>query len=61
MNSSPMNRSASRIWISLGCLAASGSSLLAAEQGAETTSVPEPSAVLIGGLCGILFLLWRRK
>jgi hypothetical protein len=61
MCSFAMSSNASKIWITLGCLAASGSRLLAAEQAAETTSVPEPSAVLIGGLCGILFLLWRRK
>lgn len=24
-------------------------------------SVPEPSVALIGGLCGIIFLLWRKK
>lgn len=56
-----MSKTALKIWIPLSCFAASASSLLAAEEAAETTSVPEPSAVLIGGLCGIFFLLWRRK
>ena len=56
-----MKKSASKIRMTVGCLVVSGSSLLAAEQAAETTSVPEPSAILIAGLCGIFFLLWRRK
>jgi hypothetical protein len=59
--SPPMKKSLSKIWITLSCFVASGSSHLAADQAAETTSVPEPSAILIGGLCGIFFLLWRRK
>ncbi|MDA7613162.1 hypothetical protein N8598_02570 [Akkermansiaceae bacterium] len=53
--SPPMKKSLSKIWITLSCFVASGSSLLAADQAAETTSVPEPSAILIGGLCGIFF------
>jgi len=58
---SPMKKSLSKIRITLSCLVVSGSNLLAADQATETTSVPEPSAILIGGLCGIFFLLWRRK
>ena len=45
----------------LGCLAASTTGLFGAEGSGEPVAVPEPSAVLIGGLCGIIFLLWRRK
>jgi hypothetical protein len=56
-----MNRSLSKIRTTLSCFVASGSSLLAADQAVDTTPVPEPSAILIGGLCGIFFLLWRRK
>jgi hypothetical protein len=43
------------------CLGALTTSLFGAEGKVEPSAVPEPSAVLIGGLCGILFLLWRRK
>jgi hypothetical protein len=56
-----MNRSLSKIRTTLSCFVVSGSSLLAADQAVDTTPVPEPSAILIGGLCGIFFLLWRRK
>jgi hypothetical protein len=56
-----MDRSLSKIRTTLSCFVASGSSLLAADQAVDTTPVPEPSAILIGGLCGIFFLLWRRK
>lgn len=45
----------------LSCFAASTTALLGAEGDVEPSAVPEPSAVLIGGLCGIIFLLWRRK
>lgn len=34
---------------------------LADDAAGETAAVPEPSAMLIGGLCGILFLFWRSK
>lgn len=36
-------------------------SLFAAVEPVEVASVPEPSVALLGGLCGILFLLWRKK
>lgn len=61
INRSLMKRSLSKMRTTLSCFVASGSSLLAADQAVDTTSVPEPSAILIGGLCGIFFLLWRRK
>lgn len=34
---------------------------LGADEVPETAAVPEPSALLLGGLCGLLFLFWRRK
>ena len=36
---------------------------LAQGEGAVTdaTAVPEPSSAILAGVCGILFLLWRRK
>jgi hypothetical protein len=36
-------------------------SLCAAEEAAKAVSIPEPSMALLGGLCGIFFLLWRKK
>lgn len=36
-------------------------SLSAAEESANTAAIPEPSIALLGGLCGIFFLLWRKK
>ncbi len=27
----------------------------------DAATIPEPSVALIGGLCGIIFLFWRRK
>jgi len=27
----------------------------------DAASIPEPSVALLGGLCGIFFLLWRKK
>ncbi|YCM42092.1 hypothetical protein V2O64_12345 [Verrucomicrobiaceae bacterium 227] len=35
--------------------------LRAAEESTKASSVPEPSIALLGGLCGIFFLLWRKK
>ncbi|MGC6465487.1 MAG: hypothetical protein ACON38_14480 [Akkermansiaceae bacterium] len=35
--------------------------LRAAEESGETSSIPEPSVAMLGGLCGIFFLLWRKK
>jgi ABC-type multidrug transport system permease subunit len=38
-----------------------GSSLSAAVESTDAASIPEPSVALLGGLCGIFFLLWRKK
>ena len=46
---------------SLIALAATTSALSAAEESADVASVPEPSVAVLGGLCGIIFLLWRKK
>jgi len=44
-----------------GSLMACTASLWGADAPADAAPVPEPSVTLIGGLCGILFLFWRRK
>jgi len=56
-----MNVFAQKFWLFLGSLAILTNTLSAAEEVADTTAVPEPSAAILGGLCGIIFLLWRRK
>ncbi len=56
MNSLPF-----KFWLVLVSLATFTSNLSAADQVADTVSVPEPSAALLGGLCGVIFLLWRKK
>ncbi|MDB4740234.1 hypothetical protein OAF87_00260 [Akkermansiaceae bacterium] len=45
----------------IGSLLAASPQLHAATPGSEATSVPEPSAAILGGICGIIFLLWRKK
>ena len=50
----------------LASFVASSAHVLAAEAveaipAEDAAAVPEPSVALIGGLCGILFLFWRRK
>jgi len=37
------------------------SSASAEEIESQSTSVPEPSVAVLGGICGLLFLIWRRK
>lgn len=42
-------------------LAATTCALSASEETPGVASVPEPSVAVLGGLCGIIFLLWRKK
>jgi len=56
-----MKVSVHKFWLFPGSLAVLTNTLSAAEQVADTTAVPEPSAAILGALCGIIFLLWRRK
>lgn len=58
--SSQMKFSPSRLY-SIFVLAATTCALSAAEETPEVSSVPEPSVAVLGGLCGIIFLLWRKK
>ncbi|MDB4434428.1 hypothetical protein N9142_04755 [Akkermansiaceae bacterium] len=44
----------------IGSLMAASTQLHTATPGLEATSVPEPSAAILGGICGIIFLLWHR-
>lgn len=37
------------------------SSLAESGSVASTSAVPEPSISMLAGLCGIIFLLWRKK
>jgi len=37
------------------------STALGADVAEAGTAVPEPSIAILGGLCGLLFLIWRRK
>lgn len=46
--------------VAAGLLVLSGTAW-GAEDAAEVSAVPEPSALLLAGLCGLLFLFWRRK
>ena len=46
---------------SIVALVATTCALSAAEETPEVASVPEPSVAVLGGLCGIIFLLWRKK
>jgi len=46
---------------SIIAFAATTSALSAAQEGSDAASVPEPSVAVLGGLCGIIFLLWRKK
>lgn len=45
------------------CLMFIGSSglALATDEAPDAVAVPEPSALVLAGLCGLLFLLWRNK
>lgn len=40
-------------------------SLISQSAGAEVSqsaaTVPEPSVAVLGGICGLLFLIWRKK
>ncbi|MDG1671352.1 MAG: hypothetical protein P8H96_10815 [Akkermansiaceae bacterium] len=55
-----MNFSLSRLY-AIVALTATTCVLSAAEETPEVSSVPEPSVAVLGGLCGIIFLLWRKK
>ncbi|MDA7881239.1 hypothetical protein N9A94_02950 [Akkermansiaceae bacterium] len=55
-----MTSSLSKLY-SLAALAATTGVLRAAEESADAANVPEPSVAVLGGLCGIIFLLWRKK
>ena len=55
-----MNCLSSRFYL-IVALAATTCALSASEEGSEVSSVPEPSVAVLGGLCGIIFLLWRKK
>lgn len=37
------------------------SSLAEGDSVSSTLAVPEPSVSMLAGLCGIIFLLWRKK
>ncbi|MCX8239497.1 MAG: hypothetical protein QNK82_05200 [Akkermansiaceae bacterium] len=56
-----MNSFTLKFWLALGSLVTLTNNLSAAEQVADASSIPEPSAALLGGLCGVIFLLWRKK
>ena len=45
----------------LGSFLAAFTQLSHAAPSHEVTTVPEPSAAIMGGICGIIFLLWRKK
>ncbi|MDB4301896.1 hypothetical protein N9902_03470, partial [Akkermansiaceae bacterium] len=44
----------------IGSLLAASTQLHTATLGSEATSVPESSAAILGGICGIISLLWHR-
>jgi hypothetical protein len=50
-------------FVSLFCLISGAISGLAlgADEASDSVAVPEPSALVFGGLCGLLFLFWRSK
>ncbi len=56
-----MNFTLSKLYSIVASLAATTCVLGAAEESADVASVPEPSVAVLGGLCGIIFLLWRKK
>ena len=37
------------------------SSLAEGDSVSSTLAVPEPSVSMLAGLCGLIFLLWRKK
>ena len=53
----------SRCCLSLVCLMSLGVSglVMGADEASDAAAVPEPSAFVLAGLCGLLFLLWRNK
>ena len=55
-----MNFLSSKFYL-IVALAATTCALSASEESSEVSSVPEPSVAVLGGLCGIIFLLWRKK
>ena len=56
-----MNNFTLKFWLVLGSMAALINPLYAAQEAVDAAPVPEPSVAVLGGLCGILFLFWRRK
>lgn len=56
-----MNVLVPKLFSVIASLGAATGALSAAEQDADVASIPEPSVAVLGGLCGIIFLLWRKK
>ena len=51
-------RFVSLLSLTYGCLVGLA---MGAEESVDPVAVPEPSALVLGGLCGLLFLFWRSK
>ena len=62
LNMLPPRMNFSKIFLSkLTALISSSTYAQGAEVVEASASVPEPSIAILGGICGILFLIWRKK